>query len=205
MNFFRIFSFLVVLTSLSVLVEDCFARARPVKDRPHEDLFGESEILVGFKVGPQLSGYTNIKTSTKTVSVQSSMRAALGGAIEFVYDLPRFEIDFFWNTRGGINNGLTYHSLAIPALVRIPYEIEPGVDIEFGLGYQVDIIFHGPDPYRTSPSGPLAAIGLLAEVSEGLAFQFESRYIFGLYTMDVSINGASPRDVQLLGGLLWHL
>lgn len=178
------------------------AVARPGHD--HEDLFGEKDLQLGFKLGPELTTYTTIQQANGTIiHIQPSVRFSGGGAVKFIYSFPRFEADFFWNARGGLNTSDTYHSLSVPVLVKLPLELEKYVDLEGGVGFQTDQIMFGADPHRTWMFGVLASVGLSVDFKEFL-FEIEARYNVGMQNITQDINGASPRDFQLLGGMLWR-
>lgn len=188
----------------------CWAIARP--DHPHADLFAEEEIQLGFLVGPNLTGYTSYQSGSSIVSVQSSVRFSGGISTKFIYSFPRFEIDLLWNTRGGINSGETYHSIALPALIKLPIEISfekdenehflSAADLEFGIGYQPDFVFPSTRPHRSLMNGILATAGINIDFRQYI-LNFEFRYNIGLETIADSINGARPRDAQILLGMFW--
>lgn len=177
------------------------AVARP--GHKHEDLFGEEDLLIGFKLGPELTGYTPVNTGTATIDVQSSMRALGGVAFEFIYAVPRFEIDVLWNVRGGLNNSDSFHSISIPILAKLPWEIDTGVDLEFGVGYESDFVMFGDQPHRRLLQGILGSVGIAVDF-ETYVFSFAVRYNHGLDTVADDINGGRPRDTQMIGGMLWH-
>lgn len=169
----------------------------------HEDLFGEEDLLIGFKLGPELTGYTPVETGTATIDVQSSMRALGGVAFDFIYALPRFEIDVLWNVRGGVNTSENLYAVAIPILAKIPWEVGVGTDLEFGVGYEPDFVMFGNMQHRRLLQGLLASVGLAVDIQD-FVFSFAVRYNHGLDTLADEINGARPRDTQMIGGLLWH-
>lgn len=179
------------------------AVARPGHD--HEDLFGEQDILLGLKAGPQLNGYTAVNTPTAHIDVQSSMRAVWGASAQFIYGLPRFEVDVLWNARANINTADTYHSLAVPILAKLPWEIDPaGVDVEFGAGYQPEFTMFGAKPYRSTRTALVGSLGLAVDLTD-FVFSFEGRYVYGLETIADEIDGAKPRDFQMIVGVAWHI
>lgn len=175
--------------------------ARP--DHQHEDIFGESDILLGVKLGPQITGYTTINTGTAKVDVQSTMRAVWGLSAQFIYDVPRFEVDVLWNSRAHLNTSDMYHSVAFPIIAKLPWEIDPGVDLEFGAGYELDFALYGARPHRNVKTGVLGAVGLAVDLKE-FVFSFETRYVLGLETIADEVDGAKPRDFQMIAGVAWH-
>lgn len=178
-----------------------YAIARP--HHQHEDLFDEDDLLVGFRVGPQITSFTPVKNASATVPVPSSMRFLAGGAVKFVYGLPRFEFDIMWNSRGWVNSEDTVNSLAFPIMGKIPVEIDKGIDFEIGVGYQFEAVLGGADPHKGAMQGVLGSIGISVDFKE-LIFDFDLRYNYGLDAVSESINGAHNRDLQPVGGLLWH-
>lgn len=169
----------------------------------HEDLFGEEDLLLGFKLGPQVSGYTSYQTPGATVSVQSAVRGAGGLAIEFLYGFPRFELDLFLNSRTAINSSDSVYSLSIPVLAKAPIGLDEEFEIEVGAGYQGDALFGGADPHRGWLSSVLGSVALMRDLKP-MILCLEFRYVFGFDTLDNTINGAKNREAQMLGGLLWH-
>ena len=187
--------------SVCLFSQAVFAKARPWHQ--HEDLFSEDDIMIGFKAGPQINGYTPMKIGITELSAQSTIRFVAGATFKFVYGLPRFEFDIFWNARGGFNSADTLHSFSFPILVKIPLEIDENTDIEFGAGYQFDKVFLAVDTHRSMFQGVVGSIGLSKDYKD-FAIEFELRYVVGLYNLDESYVGAYPRDFEILPGLSWH-
>ncbi|MEW6056919.1 MAG: hypothetical protein AB1540_09925 [Bdellovibrionota bacterium] len=171
----------------------------------HQDVFGEQELRFGFKLGPQITGYTPIKTPSATVNVQSTMRFTFGAALKFIYEVPRFEVGLMWIIRGGVNTPKNYDSIAIPLLLKLPLEVEKSLDVEVGIGYQPELIVSGPGDPRTASSSIVASAGLAAILASDHFLDFEVRYLHGLNNISDDFNGASPREFQILGGLAWKL
>ena len=153
--------------------------------------------------GPQLTGFTPIQTGTAVVNVQSSMRFVGGATFKFIYDLPRFEIGVLWNTRGWVNTSDTLHSLAMPVLAKLPWEIDKDLDIEFGVGWEADHPVFGAEPYNQFMFGLLGSIGISADFEDWL-FEFDVRYLVGFDNVSDQFNGARPRDFQALAGVKWR-
>ena len=186
---------------LLLLCDPAHAKARP--GHVHWDLFGEEDILMGFKAGPQVVGYTAIQTSTAIIDVQSSMRASIGTSVQFVYAVPRFEFDFLLNTRGGINTRESLYSVAVPVILKFAAEGDKDVDFFAGPGIQPEFVLFGFEPHSGFIYGVLGTIGLSADLPP-FVFEFELRYVVGISNIADSLNGARPRDFQMLGGIMWH-
>jgi hypothetical protein len=193
----------IALAILALLAgEAAHAKARP--GHVHWDLFGEEDVLMGFKVGPTVTGFTAIQSGDAVIDIQSSMRFMAGWAIQFVYDVPRFEVDFFLNSRGGLNSTDSYWSFSIPAILKFAAEGgDKDMDFFAGAGIQSDFVFYGPAPYSSYLYGAVGTLGLSVDIRP-FVFEFEMRYNVGFANVADSINGARPRDFQMLVGWLWH-
>ena len=177
------------------------AIARP--HHVHEDLFDEDDIQIGFKLGPQITSFTSYTTGSAIVAVQASYRFVAGAAIKFVYGLPRFEIDCLWNARGWVNTQDTLNSIAFPVLMKIPVELDKGLDFEVGAGVMPELVVVGANPHTNTMLGVLASIGLSIDFTT-FVFDFDLRYNFGVSSVSDVFPGAHNRDLEPIAGLLWH-
>jgi hypothetical protein len=169
----------------------------------HEDWFDEKTLLIGLKGGPQLTTYTFLRTDRGEIEAEPKIRGLVGPSIQWVYEIPRFEVDFFWLTRGGINTTESMYGGAFPVLLKFAIPLETTTDLELGSGIEPDFIFSGPLPYRNTYIGWLFQFGLTVDFTSAV-FEFEVRYNVGIKNFAPTINGAYPRDVQTLLGWLWH-
>lgn len=191
----------MLLVVLSGLSQNALAISRP--HHSHEDLFAEEDLQLGFKVGPQVTTFTDYKHGNATVGVVSTMRFVAGAAIKFIYDLPRFELDVMWNARGWVNTQDTVNYLAFPFLIKFPVEIDKGVDFEAGLGVEPELIIFGADPHRSIMMGVLASVGVSVDFA-AFTFDFDLRYNIGTSSVSDAFSGSKNRDLQPVAGLLWH-
>ena len=184
-----------------VLVADLSATARP--RHQHEDLFGEEDLWLGFKAGPKVSYYTDYNSTSGKVSVQGEPQYALGGAIKFIYSLPRIELNLLWNVRTGVNSDRDIHFISAPLLVKMPLELEENFDIELGGGAQADALIYSSHASRKWLTGFVGSLGVVYDFVTFL-FEFEMRYVFIAQPVTPSIDGAEPRDLHLMAGLFWR-
>lgn len=197
----RMRAILCTLAAALVLEGSALAISRPHHE--HEDLFGEEDLLIGFKVGPQINGFTAVQMGSAVIDVQSSMRPLISSVFKFVYAVPRFEVNPGWNIRGWVNSADSVHSLSFPVLMKLPLEVDEGVDLEFGLGVQNDIVLGGADPHKSFLFGIVGSLGVSLDLLSHV-FEFEIRYNVGTEDVSDKINGARHRDYQAMGGLMWH-
>ncbi len=179
------------------------ARAIARPHHVHEDLFNEDDIQIGFKLGPQITGFTNYQQGNANIAVQSTYRFVAGAAMKFIYSLARFELDIMWNSRGWVNTQDTLNNLAFPFLIKFPVELEKGVDFEAGAGVEPEIVMVGANPHTNTMMGVLASVGLSVDFTT-FVFDFEIRYNFGVSSVSDNYSGSHNRDLQPIAGVLWH-
>jgi hypothetical protein len=191
------------LAVLLLALAPATARAVARPHHTHDDLFDESDLQIGVLGGPQITGFTAIQQGNTVISVSSSMRFVTGASFKFIYNYPRVEFDVLWNARGWINTADTVNSLSLPVMLKLPWEIDKGMDIEFMGGFQPDHVIFGADPHNEWLYGVLAGIGLTVDFTKYL-FNFELRYDWGTSNVSDQLNGARNRDFMMIGGIAWH-
>jgi hypothetical protein len=180
-----------------------YAHAHAHPWHEHEDLFGEEDLQIGFKAGPQITSYTQYVLANANIVPQSRMRFVAGAAIKFIYDLPRFELGIQWNARGWVNTENTVNFAAFPFLVKFPLMIEKGLEFEIGPGIQPELTLFGADPHNYSMIGILGAAGLSIDYKQ-YVIDMELRYDYGLRSVSDAFSGSKNRDFQMVAGVLWH-
>lgn len=179
------------------------AQAKVRAHHEHEDLFDEGDLQLGFKIGPQVSGFTSYAQGNANVTVKSGIRFSGGLATKFIYSLPRFELDMMWNCRAWVNSENTLNTVAFPILVKLPLEVDRGVDFEIGVGGHPELTLFGADPHNSFMMGVLGSAGVSIDFVSWV-FEFEARYNVGIDSVSSFYPGASNRDLQILAGVLWH-
>jgi len=186
---------------LFLATANAMATSRP--RHQHEDLFGEDDLWLGLKAGPKLSSYTDFNSISGTTRVQGEAQYALGGALKFIYAVPRIEFNVLWNVRSGINNERDLHFFSFPLIVKVPVELEENFDVEIGAGAQADALIYSNHPSRRWLTGFLGSLGVSYDFVTYL-FEFEIRYVLTSQPLTPSIDGAKPRDLHVMAGLMWR-
>lgn len=191
----------MAVLAIAVTPRPVHAVARP--HHAHEDIFAEEDLLIGFKLGPQVTSFTDYKSGNATIGVQPNMRFIGGATFKFIYAVPRIEVGFLWNARGWVNTAETVNYLALPVLLKLPLEVDKDIDFEIGAGVEPEVIIFGVDPHRNTMMGILGSVGLSVDFTT-FVFDFEIRYNVGTSPVSDFYSGAKNRDLQPIAGVLWH-